>query len=504
MKILFAQRALEDYRGSELFTFDLARALVWRGHDVCVWTPKRGAVAQLFAPNGIAVCEDLAQLPFQPDVIHGHQHLPTMAALANLPEVPAIHVWHGARPWVEQVPVSERIQFHAVCSDPMRQTLRTRADIDAEKVVQISNFVDTARFDRQRTGSGLKKALLYGQDGFSQDDLGQLQEACVHAGLSFDVIGHGYGNGVENPELVLPDYDLVFAVGRSALEAMACGCAVIPVVPGLAGTLIVPETLDHWSDLNFSPRYFRTAQHVSPGWLQEQIAGYSAEKNAQTTARIRKDWSLENAGRHYEALYERAVSKVGSALPTESFGPYMAWLAKEADALVWARAQAEAETRQLRQDLSLARDTAKAAEARVRHLLETLLLVQGGRVAADPEGASAYDVIQASGLFDAQWYLRSYPEVAEAGLDPLQHYLEWGVGEGRQPSPGFDEAAFHEANPHLQGLGLCALEHLARQMAHAGRQTATGSQGGAGPFHASEDSRMHAENELPAELASGR
>lgn len=36
-------------------------------------------------------------------------------------------------------------------------------------------------------------------------------------------------------------------------------------------------------------------------------------------------------------------------------------------------------------------------------------------------------------LFDAPWYLQQYPDVAAAGVEPLQHYLQFGRGEGRYP-----------------------------------------------------------------------
>lgn len=36
-------------------------------------------------------------------------------------------------------------------------------------------------------------------------------------------------------------------------------------------------------------------------------------------------------------------------------------------------------------------------------------------------------------LFDATWYLQRYPDVATAGVDPLQHYLHFGLREGRWP-----------------------------------------------------------------------
>lgn len=38
-------------------------------------------------------------------------------------------------------------------------------------------------------------------------------------------------------------------------------------------------------------------------------------------------------------------------------------------------------------------------------------------------------------LLDPAWYLARYPDVAEAGLNPLHHFLAFGLGEGREPSP---------------------------------------------------------------------
>jgi len=39
--------------------------------------------------------------------------------------------------------------------------------------------------------------------------------------------------------------------------------------------------------------------------------------------------------------------------------------------------------------------------------------------------------LQRSGIFDAQAYLDRNPDVAEAGMDPLDHYLRHGFREGR-------------------------------------------------------------------------
>jgi GT2 family glycosyltransferase len=42
--------------------------------------------------------------------------------------------------------------------------------------------------------------------------------------------------------------------------------------------------------------------------------------------------------------------------------------------------------------------------------------------------------VQAIWGFDACWYLETNPDVKEAGVDPLQHYLKYGIQEGRRKS----------------------------------------------------------------------
>lgn len=70
--------------------------------------------------------------------------------------------------------------------------------------------------------------------------------------------------------------------------------------------------------------------------------------------------------------------------------------------------------------------------------------------------------IQRSGLFDAEWYLAKYPDVAQARIDPLEHYLRWGSFEGRLPSPGFDGKWYQNEHPDILATGVNPLVHYLR------------------------------------------
>jgi hypothetical protein len=60
---------------------------------------------------------------------------------------------------------------------------------------------------------------------------------------------------------------------------------------------------------------------------------------------------------------------------------------------------------------------------------------------------SEYALVKASGLFDPDWYLSTYPDVLETRMDPVRHYLWIGAALGYQPSPQSD-ASCHLAE-HL-------------------------------------------------------
>ena len=56
-------------------------------------------------------------------------------------------------------------------------------------------------------------------------------------------------------------------------------------------------------------------------------------------------------------------------------------------------------------------------------------------------------------LFDPAFYLRKYPDVAAARVNPLRHYLTHGTSEGRKPHPLFDPEYYLRSHPELRDTG---------------------------------------------------
>ncbi|MBL3527808.1 MAG: hypothetical protein JMN27_09570 [gamma proteobacterium endosymbiont of Lamellibrachia anaximandri] len=79
------------------------------------------------------------------------------------------------------------------------------------------------------------------------------------------------------------------------------------------------------------------------------------------------------------------------------------------------------------------------------------------------------NLLKDSGLFDESWYLAEYPDVAEAGIDPIQHYLRYGASEGRNPSPKFDTTFYLTTNPDIAQAEINPLIHYLRYGKEEGR-----------------------------------
>jgi hypothetical protein len=63
-------------------------------------------------------------------------------------------------------------------------------------------------------------------------------------------------------------------------------------------------------------------------------------------------------------------------------------------------------------------------------------------------------------LFDTDWYLKQNPDVRESGIDPLTHYFNRGAFEGRDPHPHFSSRWYLERNPDVAQSGVNPLAHF--------------------------------------------
>jgi glycosyltransferase involved in cell wall biosynthesis/GT2 family glycosyltransferase len=74
-----------------------------------------------------------------------------------------------------------------------------------------------------------------------------------------------------------------------------------------------------------------------------------------------------------------------------------------------------------------------------------------------------------SGLFKADWYLDNYKDVEALGMDPLEHFVRFGLLMGRDPGPQFDTHFYLTRNSDVIRAGMNPLQHYIRHGRQEGR-----------------------------------
>ena len=83
---------------------------------------------------------------------------------------------------------------------------------------------------------------------------------------------------------------------------------------------------------------------------------------------------------------------------------------------------------------------------------------------------SDYSLIAKSKYFDKRWYLKMYPDVKKAGVNPVEHYLKHGWKEGRNPGPKFDGNVYLDLNADVKRAKINPLLHYEKHGKKEGRK----------------------------------
>jgi hypothetical protein len=211
------------------------------------------------------------------------------------------------------------------------------------------------------------------------------------------------------------------------------------------------QTREHTiADLESSLR--QRQEEASQGWAQVEAEREAKDALARELESHRAE--AEQAVMKWKELYDREQARATSA--TDAIAQAQEAAArKDAEvgtALEQARVEKEAVEARLadrfREIATLSNFLAEkeAAERRFRQQTDWLreagaVLLNGsstlkgrlfGLMPAVFQHKRQARVLKRKGLFDAEAYLAAHPDVAADGADPLRHYLEHGMSEGRR------------------------------------------------------------------------
>lgn len=306
MRILIAAWRSDLFGGMETYTRDLALGLERRGHTVAVVSDGIHRTGRPMSSEGVRVCRSWDEIGFAPDIIHGQCAIDTVAALSRFPLVPAVFQCHSAGP-LSSPPRHPRIYRYLGMGPTFTQRLWIEFGFPESATEVVANPVDLNRFRVVRRPADTPANVLFYNSYHppGSPTLEAVRAAVKRCDLELDCIGRPFGNVIERPEEVLPGYDIVFACGRSAIEAIASGCAVIVLSMTSCGELVRPPNFDRFRRANFAIPFNSLPPSVDG--IAAEIANYNAAECAAVTERLRRDADAVRAMAQLEDIYDRVI-----------------------------------------------------------------------------------------------------------------------------------------------------------------------------------------------------
>jgi len=313
MRVLLTNNTLSVRAGSELYVRDVAIELMRRGHHPVAYSTILGPVADELRTATVPVIRTLEALGEPPDIIHGHHHYDALAAMMWFPETPAIYYCHG---WIppEEAPLRfPRIVRYVAVDELCRERLIAEGGISPDRIELILNFFDERRFLPRPPLPVAPRVALAFANGFDENALRPLREACEQCGLELHSRGISAGSTEPNPGDLLPRYDIVFAKARAAIEAMAVGNAVVLCNPGRLGPMVTAENFASLRMLNFGVRSL--SRPLTANLVVEELRRYNPSDAAQVSALVRANCGLQPAMDRIIDLYERVLAEAWQCPP---------------------------------------------------------------------------------------------------------------------------------------------------------------------------------------------
>ena len=291
-----------------MYVRDLAKSLFNRGIHVEVYSPRLGKVASQIRKLGINVTDSLQELALVPDIIHGHHYEPTINALLHFRETPALYFVHARKDQLD-TPVKHSRVIKFLASDyNTLDRLRIDEGIPAEHSEVFLNPLDTDRFNiRTNLREQPRRALVFSNYASENNYLPVVKAACGECGIELDCVGQGMGNEILEPELILNNYDIVFAKAKAAMEAMATGAAVIPCDEAGMATMVNRENYRHYRDYNFGMKIL--VNPIQKELLVREIRKYDTMEIFEVAMRIREEARIDHYTDRLLGCFHEVIGK---------------------------------------------------------------------------------------------------------------------------------------------------------------------------------------------------
>jgi hypothetical protein len=240
VQLLIVTRALSQPAGSETYVETVAPELRQLGHEVQIYSPDLGLVADRLRADGFEVHHSLDHVA-EPDVVHAQHASTALRARARFATTPMAYVCHSSVLDIEDVPATAAPQAIVVLNDLVRRRVEASALGGAVGVFRLNQPVPVPFTDRGHVpiSDQPSRATLVAHRAALVEPV--LREVCRAQGIVLHSVG-GTGERVDDLTSHLMGSDIVFAVGRSLLEAMALGRAAFLIDERGSGGFVTADS----------------------------------------------------------------------------------------------------------------------------------------------------------------------------------------------------------------------------------------------------------------------
>jgi hypothetical protein len=230
MRVVLGFENFDGFGGTETYTVTVARELDRLGHDALIYSPNRGAMAEVAREQGVPVLSR-EELPSSRDLVIAQDAATCHELAARYLDAVVMMVVHSAD-YVLQAPpqLEDRCQAVVVLNDRVRRAVEARAW--HPPIVRLRQPIELGRYWDLGPARPQPQRALVTSNYVKGPRAELIERACRANGLEVDWIG-ATTNSTASPEMAVADADIVIGLGRSALEAMAGGRATL--VYGISG-----------------------------------------------------------------------------------------------------------------------------------------------------------------------------------------------------------------------------------------------------------------------------
>jgi hypothetical protein len=151
------------------------------------------------------------------------------------------------------------------------------------------------------------RALVFSNSGTEENYAALVRVACEQCGITLEMRGLASGNPTNEPQDLLPHYDIVFAKARSAIEAMAVGCAVVLCDAKGLGPMVTMANFARLRPNNFGFRTLLDEPTVER--VVTAIRTYDPTDAARVRDLVRSEANISDAMNEIVRLYEEVIAE---------------------------------------------------------------------------------------------------------------------------------------------------------------------------------------------------